>query len=100
MKVDKSLIIKRITMYGNSFKVAGEYFNELDESKLEDVEKVILNALICVKKARLDYLLKQERTRDINHAIMDTRHDLCNYEWIKENYNEYLRLVNKHCKED
>lgn len=32
MRVDKGLIIKRISMYGNSFKAAGEYFNELDES--------------------------------------------------------------------
>ncbi len=100
MRVDKGLIIKRISMYGNSFKVAGEYFKELDESKLKDLEKVVLNALICVKKARLDYLLKQERVSEINHAIMDTRHDLCNYEWIRDNYEEYLKLVNKYCKEE
>ena len=100
MRVDKGLIIKRISMYGNSFKVAGEYFNELDESKLKDVETIILNALICVKKARLDYLLNAKRTKEVNEAILDTKHDLCNYEWIRDNYEEYLRLVNKNCREE
>ena len=100
MRVDKGLIIKRISMYGNSFKVAGEYFNELDESKLKDVETIILNALICVKNARLDYLLNAKRTKEVNHAILDAKHDLCNYEWIRDNYEEYLQLVNKYCKEE
>ena len=100
MKVDKGLIIKRISVYGNSFKRAAEYFNELDESKLKDVEKVVLNVLICVKKARLDYLSNLKRTKEVNEAILDTKHDLLNYEWIKENYEEYLRLVNKYCVEE
>lgn len=99
MRVDKGLIIKRISMYGNSFKVAGEYLKEhLEDLADYDASLVVLYSLIATKQARLDYLLNlPNRNKHTNEAIKDTKHDLANYLWIKDNYDEYLGLVRKYC---
>ncbi len=99
MKVDKSLIIKRISMYGNSFEVAGQYLKEhLEDLADYDASLVVLYSLIATKQARLDYLLNlPNRNKHTNEAIKDTKHDLANYLWIKDNYDEYLGLVRKYC---
>lgn len=99
MKPDKFLIIERIKLYGNSFEVAGQYLKEhLEDLADYDASLVVLYSLIATKQARLDYLLNlPNRNKHTNEAIKDTKHDLANYLWIKDNYDEYLGLVRKYC---
>lgn len=98
MSVNKEVIIDRISLYGNSFKRAGNIIATRYGINATGMDLLIIHALIATKLARLEYLANSPESPERDKALLDTQIDLDNYNWIADNYDEYLALVKRHCR--
>ena len=98
MSVNKEVIIDRISLYGNSFKRAGNIIATRYGINADGLDLLIIHSLIAVKLARYEYLATSPESAERTKALTDTEIDLANYNWIADNYDEYLSLVKRHCR--